>query len=226
MKAEIENNYIVNHRILEKVRNHKLYPFMCKLMRDNWGSFIAGGVFKDILTGRNVKDIDLFFDNKQNYLKALRNFGKDHELLYQSDNCISYRVYINPTKTESVVVELIYNEFSNIKNTLDRFDFNISKIGMYPEHRGFFNGMGNIKILSYPGAISDILRGKLKIINYNNPVGNLVRVIKYNGYGFKTSKHEFAKLLIEVQKQLNNAENGGQDLMEFLNNNLKDSYKY
>lgn len=49
--------------------------------------YIAGGCFKNIFNGEKVKDVDVFFENEEDYYNSIVNFDDSDEYnhYYESD---------------------------------------------------------------------------------------------------------------------------------------------
>ena len=94
--------------------------------------YIAGGCFKNIFSGEDVKDIDIFFRNKDDFLEAealfeKRTFGGQVTLVYENDNAVAY-------KMDGIVVELIKKQFGTPEEMIKNFDFTIAKFAFYHEN--------------------------------------------------------------------------------------------
>ncbi|WP_459579162.1 hypothetical protein, partial [Enterobacter asburiae] len=91
---------------------------------------IAGGCFKNIFNGERVKDIDIFFRNKNDFNDANIKYqdNPDFTLTYQNDNVVAYKA-----NDSGIVVELCKKTFGQPKELLNIFDFSITKFCYYYE---------------------------------------------------------------------------------------------
>ena len=55
--------------------------------------FIAGGCFKDLFQGKKTRDVDVFFENEEDYNSAVEIYKtkSNFKKIYSNDNCIGYR---------------------------------------------------------------------------------------------------------------------------------------
>lgn len=113
-----------------EVFNFAKIRWLDKFMMGHKG-FIAGGCFKNIFNDEKVKDLDIFFENKQDWGNAIQYFDE----LCGEDNCDGeYFFYYENEKVKAykhnktgIVLELICNVFGTPAEILDMFDFTITK---------------------------------------------------------------------------------------------------
>lgn len=157
---------------------HWLSAFL-PLMVEN-ESFIAGGVFKDMLIEgppTTPKDIDVFFYNAGGYNNAVERFraSQKYEFLYNTSNSMGFQ-----HKENKFVVDLVCYQFGTPMQVIDRFDFTVCKMAFYREsdkcrlvyHHEFTKDLAN-KSLNTPVSV-----GHKADLFFN-------RIIRYVNYGFR-----------------------------------------
>ena len=112
--------------------------------------FIAGGCFKNIFEGKKVKDIDMFFESKDDWLEAVDVFDKrtkgyfdiyepdeddicneweeEYKFLYENEKVKAYIHIQSGTR-----IELCRAVFGKPEDVLNEFDFTITKFALYKE---------------------------------------------------------------------------------------------
>jgi hypothetical protein len=165
----------------------------------NTKGFIAGGCFKDIFSGKKLRDVDIFFPTEEDYNKALEIYtkkckGKKGGLreIYSNDNCTGYR-----DSKRGINIELIKSIFGNPEDVINQFDFTVVQAA-------YFNPEGEepIQFIYHPQFFEHLTLKRL-VVNSDNivkPVSTLNRAFKYAGYGFglcRESKVTLTKAVIE-----------------------------
>ena len=108
---------------------------------DGHKGYIAGGCFKNILSGQRAKDIDIFFENEVDYYEAESYFDKQtstynredkmdtkYRFLYESKNAKGYIDIDN-----KIQIELCHKVYGTAREMLSKFDFTITKFAYYKE---------------------------------------------------------------------------------------------
>jgi hypothetical protein len=151
--------------------------------------FIAGGCFKNILSGERVKDIDIFFESNDDFQDAVDLFNSDG---YVKDFTVAKMAYFKQPKYD---------------NSDDDIPFSSEKIVGYEyrllHHENFF----------------EHLHMKRLVIDENIPfpISTWERTYRYKGYGYNMCRETKKKLLEAIQKtNLDSADlsmynNGGWD---------------
>lgn len=101
--------------------------------------FICGGCFKNIFNKEKVKDLDIFFENSEDYNDAVEYFDsmtpeykgdnkreEQYTFYYQNKNVKAYK-----HKRTGVIVELCCKIFGTAEQILKQFDFTIVKFAYY-----------------------------------------------------------------------------------------------
>lgn len=109
-------------------------------MADHKG-YIAGGCFKNIFNGEKIKDVDVFFENAEDFQNANACFSRDTESyrhFYENANVTAYK-----HARTGVTVELCKSHFAKPEDMLHNFDFTIAKFAYYkarvPDTEGLFD---------------------------------------------------------------------------------------
>jgi hypothetical protein len=144
--------------------------------------FIAGGCFKSYFNGKRIKDIDIFFFNKNDFENAV---SRNREyVIYQNDNC-------QTIEKDGIRIDLIQSIFGKPEEVLSNFDFTISKFTMDTEkvyyHENFFKHLTLKKLV-----LDD------KIIK---PYSTFTRSMRYSKYGFNLCKESTIKLLNAIKNE-------------------------
>lgn len=130
--------------LIEKDRsNFGMLNWLDQYMEGHKG-FIAGGCFKNIFCKEKVKDIDIFFENEDDYQEAVNYFdsmtpgyeGDDKReetyiFHYQNDNV---KAYINAQT--GIRIELCRAVFGTAKEVISQFDFTVAKFAYYKAEVG------------------------------------------------------------------------------------------
>jgi len=156
--------------------------------------FIGGGCFKNIFLGKEIKDIDVFFNSKEDFAEALKAFKKDEAYVasYENQNAVAFK-----NKRSNVRVELVRHTYGTPEEMLALFDFSITKFAYYKEETSegyeykcvfvdtFFEDLTNRKL---------VIDGQLIF-----PVSTFERTYRYKGYGFGLCKESKGKLIEALQ---------------------------
>lgn len=112
--------------------------------------FICGGCFKNIFNHEKVKDLDIFFESKDDWQDAVNWFDSktkgyidsenfdlenglseedaEYTFYYKNDNVKAYK-----HKKTGVAIELCCKIFGTAEEILNQFDFTITKFAYYKE---------------------------------------------------------------------------------------------
>ena len=178
--------------------------------------FIAGGCFKNILSGERVKDIDIFFESESDFQEAVDLFNdKKHQkegwkFKYKNEKVCAFQ-----KEGEKVWVEFIESEFGKPEEILRSFDFTVAKMAYYKEPKyeekedDYFpfsstDVVGYEYKLLYHEKFFEHLHMKRLVIDENIPfpVSTWERSYKYKGYGYNMCR-ETKKKLLQALKGVN-----------------------
>lgn len=108
--------------------------------------FICGGCFKNIFNKEKVKDLDIFFQSRADFEKAVEYYNSktagywidvdkelseddaEYKFLYENKNV---KAYVH--KKTGVRIELCSKIFGTAEDILNQFDFTITKFAYYKE---------------------------------------------------------------------------------------------
>lgn len=154
--------------------------------------FIAGGCFKDLFSGKQTRDIDIFFENETDYTAAVKVYSgkKNLKKIYENDKCTGYRDTEN-----NIGVELVKSIFGTPESVISQFDFTIVKAA-------YFNPPSqeqSIQFIYHPDFFEHLTLKRL-VIDEGMPraVATLNRTWKYAKYGFGLCRESKVKLTNEI----------------------------
>jgi hypothetical protein len=182
--------------MVQKFKNKPAFNYiklkgLQRYIKDTKG-FIAGGCFKDLFQGKKTRDIDVFFQNEEDYNNALKVYRtkKNFKLIYSNDNCTGYRDI-----KENIGIELIKSIFGTPEEVISQFDFTIVKAAYCnpPLEEQ------DIQFIYHPDFFEHLLLKRL-VIDEGMPkaVATLNRSWKYAKYGFGLCKESKTKLTNEI----------------------------
>lgn len=161
---------------------------------------IAGGCFKNIFNGEQIKDIDMFFRNKNDFNEANNKYSKNKEFkfYYENKNAVAYE----EVKT-GIVVELIKKTFGEPNEILDQFDFSITKFCYYYEVDCDDEGLClfDYYILHHPKFFEHLHERKLVLDNDKllYPFSVLERSYRYCKYGYSLCRDSKINLINAIR---------------------------
>ena len=193
--------------------------------------FIAGGCFKNILSGERVKDIDIFFESESDFQEAVNLFNEGRhqkegwKFKYRNEKVCAFQ-----KEGEKVWVEFIESEFGKPEEILRSFDFTVAKMAYYKESKyeekeDDYFPFSSASIVAYEYKLLyhekffEHLHMKRLVIDENIPfpISTWERTYRYKGYGYDMCRETKKKLLEAIQKtDLDSADlsmynNGGWD---------------
>lgn len=188
----------MNNFVIDTPDNFWQIRWLDKYMEGHKG-FIAGGCFKNILSGEKVKDIDIFFESESDFQEAVDLFNDEK---HQKEG-------------EKVWVEFIESEFGKPEEILRSFDFTVAKMAYYKEPKyeekedDYFpfssaSIVGYEYKLLYHEKFFEHLHMKRLVIDENIPfpVSTWERSYRYKGYGYNMCR-ETKKKLLQALKGVN-----------------------
>jgi hypothetical protein len=176
------------------IKNASEFPVIKKLIPylKNTSGFIAGGVFKDVFLSSDFRDLDIFFENINEFRISINKLKNDLQFIKTYSNQNAVGIYDN---TNKINIDLVTKKFGNPKQILDSFDFSVSKFSLFRDKNNEF------KVIYHQYFFEDLATKSLRFnIETVNPVAQLSRVIKYSGYGFKINKLDFLRLMQQINE--------------------------
>lgn len=199
---ESKDNYWMIHWLDEFMVGHK--------------GFICGGCFKNIFNKEKVKDLDIFFQSKEDFEEAVEYYDKktvgywvddnrltedeaEYKFLYENKNV---KAYIH--KETGIRIELCCKIFGTAEEILNQFDFTVTKFAYYKEEvedetTNPFDGQKETHI-EYKVLVHDKffehLHMKRLVIDDNIPfpMSTFERAFRYAKYGYLPCKETKMKL--------------------------------
>lgn len=120
--------------------NYRMLNWLDEFMSGHKG-FICGGCFKNIFSKEKVKDLDIFFENAEDYEDAVQYFDsmtpgyeggdkrdEQYTFFYQNDNVKAYK-----HQRTGITIELCCKIYGTAEKILKKFDFTIVKFAYYKE---------------------------------------------------------------------------------------------
>lgn len=124
--------------ITQERDNYQMINWLDKFMVGHKG-FICGGCFKNIFSKEKVKDLDIFFESKEDWDEAVAYFDsmtpgyegndkrpEEYYFSYQSHNVKAYK-----HQESGIRIELCRKIFGTAEQILNQFDFTITKFAYY-----------------------------------------------------------------------------------------------
>lgn len=152
----------MNNFVIDTPDNFWQIRWLDKYMEGHKG-FIAGGCFKNILSGEKVKDIDIFFESESDFQEAVDLFNdKKHQkegwkFKYRNEKVCAFQ-----KEGEKVWVEFIESEFGKPEEILRSFDFTVTKIAYYKEPK-YEEKEGDY----FPFSFTDIVGYEYKLLYHD-----------------------------------------------------------
>jgi hypothetical protein len=156
--------------------------------------FIAGGCFKNIFLGQKIKDVDIFFENMEDWSQAFNYYSKndDFKFVYQNANAFCFK-YIKTGQK----VEIIKSRFGKPEDLIREFDFTVAKFAYYKDTS---NDITEYRFVYHPDFFEHLVMKKLVMDeSCTFPVNTFERSYRYQGYGFSMCRETKQKLIKLLQ---------------------------
>lgn len=188
--------------------------------------FIAGGCFKNIFNGEKAKDLDIFFENENDWKDAVEFFdeecGEENQdglfrFYYENDKVKAYK-HIK----SDITLELIRKTYGTARDIIDNFDFTIVKFAYYKvqvEDEFVFDESSPFESKSEPIIPSTHIEYKIihddkffehlhqkRLVVDNKipfPISTFERMLRYAKYGYypcKDTKMRIIQGIRDVEK--------------------------
>lgn len=161
--------------------------------------FIAGGCFKNIFNNEKVKDIDIFFETKSDYIDAVCYYesSEEFELYYENKKVVAYK-----RKNHDCYIELISSVFGTPEQIISDFDFSVTKFAYYKEEYEEDGESGiEYKIIHHKDFFEHLHMKRLvvnKDIKY--PFGTFERILRYAKYGYFPCKETKLNIIKAIKE--------------------------
>ena len=164
--------------------------------------FIAGGCFKNILSGEIVKDIDVFFEKEDDFHEAVDLFNGDDlvkegwKFKYRNEKVCAFQ-----KDGEKTWIELIQSEFGTPEEILRSFDFTVAKMAYFKKEVDSEDGSKIEYTILHQSNFFEHLHMKRLVIDENIPfpISTWERTYRYAKYGYKMCRETKKKLLDAIR---------------------------
>lgn len=184
------------------IYNYRQLWWLDKLLIGHRG-YIAGGCFKNIFNNERVKDVDIFFENKADYLEAISYYKKemqkhpnDWRFVYENEKVWS--VY---SSKEKVRLELIKSVFGKPKQVISNFDFTITKFAYYKNYDNVDEEdyMAVFEVMLHEDFFEHLHTKRLVVDDEMiYPVSTFNRVLRYAKYGYQPCRETKIKIVTNL----------------------------
>lgn len=177
-RSEDYRNFVQTRRLTHFMKGHD--------------GFIAGGCFKNLFLGEDVRDVDIFFRSETDWNNAIKTFERDsdYSFHYETERAIGYKH--NPS---GIVVECINVFFGEPEQILNTFDFTVAKAALVRADEG-----RDFNFIYHGDFFKHLLLRRLVVgpLMYN-PINTFERSLKYTKYGFGLCRESKINLLSAIQ---------------------------
>lgn len=161
---------------------------MRKLIKEN--TFIAGGVFRSLITNDKINDIDIFFKNKESVDKFITYAHKFFNHVFKPKYGVRYRESDNSImyvfRDKNPTLQFIKTFYGSVDEVIGRFDFKHTQIAYDPYHDQIIN-------------FQDL---RTKYLEYNenasHPIAALKRIFKFVKKGYYINDDELLKIIEHI----------------------------
>lgn len=142
------------------------------------GAMIAGGALTSAFTHTEIKDVDIYFRDKESMTKAFVKIADDWENVYlgHTDKSITIR----DLETGATVQFIHFDYFDSLKSVFEAFDFTVCMAGI---------DLKTGELEMSPNFLSDVTS---RTLHFNRgtrfPYISLIRTRKYQEKGYKIGK--------------------------------------
>ena len=186
---------MINEFKIETTENFKQLNWISNIIAKFDGAFAAGGCFKNVFNEEKVKDIDIFFPDKEHFEKAVLEANKEEiPFLYRNNNVCCFVL-------NNIKLELNQKIFGEPKDILSQFDFTITKFALYKEHMQEDDGtwFWEDKVIFHEDFFEHLFFKRLVVDNkIPFPESTYERMIKYMRYGYFPCKETKVKIANEI----------------------------
>lgn len=167
---------------------------------DGHKGYVAGGCFKNIFKKEKAKDVDVFFENKDDFDEALKKFedNEDYTKIYENENAVGFF-----DKKFKVEVDLVKSEFFSPEQMIRSFDFTITKFALYKEkikndeNQDDENEKYELRVVYHQDFFEHLTLNRLVIDEdvIKFPLNTFDRMLRYAKYGYAPCTGTKAKIV-------------------------------
>lgn len=162
--------------------------------------YVAGGCFKNIFKNEQFKDVDVFFENEDDFDEALKKFENNayYTKIYENENAVGFF-----DEKFKIAVDLVRSEFFNPEQMIRSFDFTITKFALYKEkvkndeNQDDENEKYELKVVYHRDFFEHLTLNRL-VIDENEikfPLNTFDRMLRYAKYGYAPCTGTKAKIV-------------------------------
>lgn len=188
---------------VQEILNFRQLFFLDKFLIGHKG-FVAGGCFKNIFNKQAVKDIDMFFESKEDFNDAVKYFKdlikenpEEWRKSYENKNV--WAIYSTKDKLR---IELVRSVFGSPHDIISDFDFSITKFAYYRniEQVDELDYMAQFEVMYHEDYFEHLQMKRLVIDDeIPFPVSTFNRSYKYQSYGYGLCKESKIKLITSLR---------------------------
>lgn len=158
--------------------------FLSAQLTEFKGAFLAGGAITSTFTNKPIRDFDLYFKTKGDFLKAV-------SLAYdESFWCVAItpRAITFIENNDTVYQFMCFDWFETAQKIFDKFDFTCCMAAIDLDTKEF---------IRHPNFLTDTSKRVLKFNHHTEfPIGSAMRVQKYESRGYTIDDSEFLKVML------------------------------
>ena len=189
---------------VKEILNFRQLFFLDKFLIGHKG-FVAGGCFKNIFNKQAVKDIDMFFESKENFNDAVKYFKdlikenpEEWRKSYENKNV--WAIY---SEKDKLRIELVRSVFGSPKEIISDFDFSVTKFAYYrnEDNIDVEDYMAQFEVMYHEDYFEHLQMKRLVIDDgIPFPVSTFNRSYKYQSYGYGLCKESKIKLITSLRE--------------------------
>ena len=189
---------------VQEILNFRQLFFLDKFLIGHKG-FVAGGCFKNIFNKQAVKDIDMFFESKENFNDAVKYFKdlikenpEEWRKSYENKNV--WAIY---SEKDKLRIELVRSVFGSPKEIISDFDFSVTKFAYYrnEDNIDVEDYMAQFEVMYHEDYFEHLQMKRLVIDDeIPFPVSTFNRSYKYQSYGYGLCKESKIKLITSLRE--------------------------
>ena len=189
---------------VQEILNFRQLFFLDKFLIGHKG-FVAGGCFKNIFNKQAVKDIDMFFESKENFNDAVKYFKdlikenpEEWRKSYENKNV--WAIY---SEKDKLRIELVRSVFGSPKEIISDFDFSVTKFAYYrnEDNIDVEDYMAQFEVMYHEDYFEHLQMKRLMIDDgIPFPVSTFNRSYKYQSYGYGLCKESKIKLITSLRE--------------------------
>lgn len=189
---------------VQEILNFRQLFFLDKFLIGHKG-FVAGGCFKNIFNKQAVKDIDMFFESKEDFNDAVKYFKdlikenpEEWRKSYENKNV--WAIY---SEKDKLRIELVRSVFGSPEEIISDFDFSVTKFAYYRNEDNIDAEyyMAQFEVMYHEDYFEHLQMKRLVIDDeIPFPVSTFNRSYKYQSYGYGLCKESKIKLITSLRE--------------------------